>query len=158
INTEHIAFPGLLRSRANEERALELARQAVQLDPIDSRAHLCMAWSHTMSRQYDLAVEHAHLASQLNDNDAWTLISSGHIFAYCADFTRAQELSRQAFDISPVPSRTQWDFLAKNRFLWGDYAGCLAAASASHDLLIALPGWTAAAHVHSGRRAEAVHD
>jgi DNA-binding SARP family transcriptional activator len=158
INTEHIAFPGLLRSRANEEKALELARQAVQLDPIDSRAHLCMAWSHAMSRQYELAVEHAHLASQLNDNDAWTLISSGHIHAYCADFERAQELSRQSFDISPVPSRTQWDYLAKNRFLWGDYAGCLAAASASQDLLIALPGWTAAAHVHSGRRAEAVHD
>jgi DNA-binding SARP family transcriptional activator/TolB-like protein len=158
INTEHIAFPGLLRRKENEERALEMSRKAVQLDPIDSRAHLCMAWSHAMSRHYDLAVEHAGIASQLNDNDAWTLVSSAHIFAYCADFERARELSLQSFDISPVPSRTQWDFLAKNRFLWSDYAGCLAAASASQDLLIALPAWTAAAHFHAGHRREAAQD
>jgi tetratricopeptide (TPR) repeat protein len=158
INTEHIAFPGLLRTRDNEARALEVSRNAVQLDPVDSRAHLCMAWSFAMSRQYEQAVEHAHLASQLNDNDAWTMISSAHIFAYCANFQKAQELSKQSFDISPVPSRTQWDFLAKNRFLWGDCAGCLAAASASHDLLIALPAWTAAAHFHAGHKSEAVHD
>jgi len=158
INTEHIAFPGLLRGRENEDKALEMSRKAVQLDPVDSRAHLCMAWSHAMSRHYDLAVEHARIASQLNDNDAWTLISSAHIFAYCANFERAQELSRQSFEISPVPSRTQWDFLAKNRFLWGDYAGCLAAASASEDLLIALPAWTAAAHFHAGHRREAAQD
>jgi DNA-binding SARP family transcriptional activator/TolB-like protein len=158
INTEHIAFPGLLRSRENEESALEMSRKAVQLDPIDSRAHLCMAWSHAMSRRYDLAVEHAGIASQLNDNDAWTLISSAHIFAYCANFERARELSQQSFDISLVRSRTQWDFLAKNRFLWGDYSGCLAAASASQDLLIALPAWTAAAHFHAGHRREAAQD
>jgi DNA-binding SARP family transcriptional activator len=158
INTEHIAFPGLLRSRENEKKALELSRNALQLDPIDSRAHLCTAWSYAMSRQYDEAVEHAQLASQLNDNDAWTLISSGHIFSYCANFQRGHELSQLSFDISPAPSRTQWDFLAKNRFLWGDYAGCLAAASASHDLLIALPAWTAAAHFHSGHRNEARSD
>lgn len=158
INTEHIAFPGLLRTRDNEARALELSRNAVQLDPVDSRAHLCMAWSFAMSKQYEQAVEHAHLAAELNDNDAWTMISSAHIFAYCANFQKAQELSKQSFDISPVPSRTQLDFLAKNRFLWGDYAGCLTAASASHDLLIALPAWTAAAHFHAGHKSEAAHD
>ena len=158
INTEHIAFPGLLRSRDNEEKALELSRNAVQLDPVDSRAHLCTAWSYAMSRQYGPAVEHAQLASQLNDNDAWTLISSAHVFAYCADFQRARELSQESFGISPTPSRTQWDFLAKNRFLWGDYDACLAAAAASHDLLIALPAWTAAAHFHAGHRREATHD
>ena len=158
INTEHIAFPGRLRSPANEQRALEMSRNAVQLDPVDSRAHLCMAWSFAMSRKYDQAVEHAHLASQLNDNDAWTMISSAHVFAYCADFDRARKLARQSFDLSAVPSRTQWDFLAKNRFLWGDYDGCLAAASESQGLLIALPGWTAAAHFHAGHKAEAVDD
>jgi hypothetical protein len=111
-----------------------------------------------MSRLYDQAAMHAELASQLNDNDAWTMISAAHIFAYCAEFEKAQELSKQSFDISPVPSRTQWDYLAKNRFLWGDYAGCLAAASASQDLLIALPGWTAAARFHSGDQTEAARD
>jgi DNA-binding SARP family transcriptional activator len=158
INTEHIAFPGLRRTREREARALELSRNAVRLDPVDSRAHLCMGWSFAMSRLYDQAIEHAQLASQLNDNDAWTLVSSAHIFAYCADFEKAKVLSQQSFDISPIPTRTQWDFLAKNRFLWGDYAGCLAAASSSQDLLIALPAWTAAAHFHMGQMSEAAND
>jgi tetratricopeptide (TPR) repeat protein len=155
INTEHIAFPGLVRTRESEARALDMATNAVQLDPVDSRAQLCMAWSLAMSKQYARALEHADLASQLNDNDAWTLISSAHIFAYCAEFGKAQELSRLSFEISPVPSRTQWDYLAKNRFLWGDYEGCIAAAGEAHELLIALPAWSAAAHVYAGDRPEA---
>lgn len=158
INTEHIAFPGLFRSRSNETRTLELARKAVQLDPLDSRAHLAMAWSHAMSKQYDSAAGHAELASQLNDNNSWTVISAAHVLAYCANFPRAKKLTKQAFEMSPLPGRTPWDYLAKNRFLWGDYAGCIAAAHQAGDLLIALPAWTAAAHLHAGNRDEAARE
>jgi DNA-binding SARP family transcriptional activator/TolB-like protein len=158
INTEHVAYPGLFRDPDKERQTLELARNAVQLDPVDSRAHLCMAWSYAMSKQYEHAVEHADLASQLNEIDSWTMFSAAHILAYCASFQRAKELSKRAFDISPMPNRTHWDYVAKNRFLWGDYEGCLAATSQSQDMLVALPAWASSAHFHAGHRNEAAHE
>jgi hypothetical protein len=55
---EHIAHPGILRARDREQKALELAREAVQLDPSDMHAHRCLAWAHAMAKQYAQAELH----------------------------------------------------------------------------------------------------
>src|SRR4051794_20014131 len=44
-NIEHFVHPGCFRDLSKAEATLELAKKAVQLDPADSRAHLCCGWS-----------------------------------------------------------------------------------------------------------------
>jgi DNA-binding SARP family transcriptional activator len=48
-NVEHFVHPGIFRDRGKARATLELAKTAVQLDPVDSRAHLCCGWSHVMA-------------------------------------------------------------------------------------------------------------
>jgi DNA-binding SARP family transcriptional activator/TolB-like protein len=158
LNTEHIAFPGLIRSRDKEKETLALARTAVQLDPMDSRAHLCLAWSLIMSKQYDQAQAPVELACELNDNDYWTLISSATILAFCANIDRSQELAALTAGLSVSPSRTYWAFQAIRRFLCGDYEGCVDAGTQSGAVPAGQHGWVAAALVHLGRRDEAAEE
>ena len=46
-NIEHFVHPGVFRDLDKAKATLELAKTAVQLDPVDSRAHLCCGWSYT---------------------------------------------------------------------------------------------------------------
>src|SRR5262249_28361610 len=148
-------FPGTFRSRDKERQTLELAKTAVQLDPMDSRAHLCLAWSQIMAKRYDMADAPIRLACELNENDPWTLTSAAHVLAFCAEFPRARELTNQALDLSPMPTPIHWAYHATNRFLWSDYKGCLEAAIPAGDILSGLPAWIAAAFSHLGQKDEA---
>jgi TolB-like protein len=66
LNTiEHIAHPGVFRSREREQKALELGRKAVQLDPADMHAHRCLAWAYVMTKQYAQAQTHIEVACEL---------------------------------------------------------------------------------------------
>jgi DNA-binding SARP family transcriptional activator/Tfp pilus assembly protein PilF len=154
-NTEHIVYPGVYRSRVRERLALEAARKAVQLDPLDSRAQLCLAWSLIMAKHYDQAHGPVSLACDLNDSDPWTLVSAALVQAYSAKFDRAEQLARQALDISLSPSPAHWGFQAAIRFLLGDYAGCVEAAALSEDVPKAGAAWAAAALLHLKHEKEA---
>lgn len=48
INSRHLIFPGIFRSRGREQETLALAKTAVMIDPLDSRTHLCLAWSNAI--------------------------------------------------------------------------------------------------------------
>ena len=48
-NNELFVHPGLFRDLGKAQATLELAKRAVQLDPVDSRAHLCCGWSYVMA-------------------------------------------------------------------------------------------------------------
>lgn len=157
-NIEHIVCPGVYRNRSKERQTLDLARRAVQLDPSDSRAHLCLAWSLTMAKHYDQAVGPAVVACELNENDPWTLISSATMLAYCADRERAEDLAGQALDLSPSPSPTHWAYQAIVHFLAQRYESCLAAALRAGDTMDVIPGWVVAALIHLGRRNEAIEE
>ena len=74
-NNEHFVHPGLFRDLDKAKATLELAKRAVQLDPVDSRAHLCCGWSYVMALREAEAAPHMELACELNDNDPWTLLS-----------------------------------------------------------------------------------
>src|SRR5262245_65598648 len=54
-NVVHIVLPGVHRNAQRTAQALEYAREAVRLDPIDSRSQLSLAWSHAMSNQHEQA-------------------------------------------------------------------------------------------------------
>ena len=154
-NLVHITQPGVYRTRERERETIDLGRTAVRLDPLDSRAHLCLGWAYMLAKQHDQAPAHFNLACQLNDNDPWTLISASLSHSFAGSPDRAKALSKLAFEQSLFPSRTMWGYDVTSRFLWGDYEGCVIASKHAADIILNLPAWTAAALHHLGQREEA---
>src|SRR3977135_1336181 len=74
-NIEHVGHPGFVRDLVKPRATLELAKIAVQLDPLDSRAHLCCGWSYVLALREAEAAPHMELACELNANDQWPLLS-----------------------------------------------------------------------------------
>ena len=89
-NIEHFVHPGFLRDIVKARATLELAKTAVQLDPVNSRAHLCCGWSYAMALREAEAAPHMELACELNDNDPWTLLSSAAYFGFCGSIELAE--------------------------------------------------------------------
>ena len=157
-NAVHIVHPGVFRDSTTTKDTIELARTAVQLDPVDSRAQLCLGWSYAMAKQYSQAEVHMDIACELNENDAWTLISTSLFYAFCAKLDRAERLAAQASDVAFARSRTHWAYLVSIRFLCGDYQGAIEATNHAADIIKTLPAWRAAAAYHLGREADAARD
>ena len=61
-NSVHFAHPGVFRDPEQARQTLELAKTAVQLDPVDSRAQLCLGWAYAMAKQNAQAELHMDLA------------------------------------------------------------------------------------------------
>jgi DNA-binding SARP family transcriptional activator len=154
-NIEHIVHPGFFRDLGKARATLELAKTAVQLDPVDSRAHLCCGWSYVMALREDEAAPHMELACELNDNDPWTLLSCAHYLAFCGSIEQARLWADQSLALSPAPSYLEWGYHCLIRFLCGDYAGALAACNHAHGAIHILPAWRAATLLHLGQPAKA---
>lgn len=143
-NIEHLVHPGLFRDLDKAKATLELAKSAVQLDPVDSRAHLCCGWSYVMALREAEAAPHMELACELNDNDPWTLLSAAHYYAFCGSIEQASRLAEQSLALSPAPSYLGWAYHSTIRFICGDYAGALAASDRAHGATHLVPAWRAA--------------
>jgi TolB-like protein len=150
-NIEHIVHPGLFRDLSKASATLDLAKIAVQLDPVDSRAHLCCGWSYAMALREADAAPHMELACELNDNDPWTLLSYAHYCAFCGSIEQARLRADQSLSLSSAPSHPEWGYHAIIRFLCGDYAGALEACDRANDATQTLPAWRAAALFKLGR-------
>jgi len=150
-NIEHIVHPGFFRDRDKARATLELAKTAVQLDPVDSRAHLCCGWSYAMALREAEAAPHMELACELNDNDPWTVLSCAHYSAFCGSIEQARSRADQSLALSPAPSYPEWGYHAIIRFLCGDYAGTLEACDRANDATQTLPAWRAAALFELGQ-------
>jgi DNA-binding SARP family transcriptional activator len=154
-NNEHFVHPGLFRDLGKAKTTLELAKRAVQLDPVDSRAHLCCGWSYVMALRETEAAPHMELACELNDNDPWTLLSSAHYHAFCGSIEQAWLRAEQSLALSPAPPYLGWAYHGTIRFLCGDYAGALEAIDRAYGAIHILPAWRAAALFHLGQSAMA---
>jgi transcriptional regulator with XRE-family HTH domain len=149
-NIEHFVHPGFFRNLDKTKATLELAKTAVQLDPADSRAHLCCGWSYAMALREAEAAPHMELACELNDNDPWILLSSAHYCAFSGSIEQARLRAEQSLALSPVPSHLEWAYHGVIRFLCGDYAGALDACSRGQWVAKTLPAWRAAALFYLG--------
>lgn len=158
-NIEHFVHPGIFRDLEKAKATLELAKTAVQLDPVDSRAHLCCGWSYVMALREAEAAPHMALACELNDNDPWTLLSSAHYDALCGSIEQARLRAEQSLAVSPAPSYVEWAYHCTIRFLCGDHEGALEACDRANEVVRILPAWRTAALFHVGEvekaRAEA---
>lgn len=155
MNSRHIVFPGLHREPGREREALAMAKAAVEVDPIDSRTHLCLAWSLALNRQHDPAELAFHLAYELNENDPWTLVSTALGKAFCGAEEQARRLADQALGLGFAASGEHWGYQGTIRFICGDYPGTVDAADRARDHIANLPAWKAAALAHLGRIDEA---
>jgi DNA-binding SARP family transcriptional activator len=151
-NVEHFVHPGMFLDPGKARETLGLAKIAVQLDPVDSRAHLCCGWSHVLVQREADAAPHMELACELNDNDPWTLLSTAAYYAFCGSTERARLRAEQAFAVSPVPSYLEWGYYSIIQFLCGDYSGAIEAGDRAQGVIKTLSGWRAAALYHLGHR------
>jgi DNA-binding SARP family transcriptional activator/TolB-like protein len=149
-NIEHFVHPGLFRDLGKAKATLELAKAAVQLDPVDSRAHLCYGWSYALALREAEAAPHMELACELNDNDPWTLLSSAHYCAFCGSIEQARLRAEQSLALSPAPSYLGWGYHGIIRVLCGEHAGAIEAIDRAEGVLKTLPAWRAAALFHLG--------
>jgi DNA-binding SARP family transcriptional activator/TolB-like protein len=154
-NIEHFVHPGFFRNEDKATETLELAKTAIQLDPVDSRAHLCYGWSNAMALRETEAASHIELACELNDNDPWTLLSCALYCAFCGSIEQAQLRARQSLALSLAPSYLQWGYHGIIRVLCGDYAGALEACDRAHGVVQILPAWRITALFHLGQQAVA---
>jgi DNA-binding SARP family transcriptional activator/TolB-like protein len=154
-NTKHIVFPGEFRKAKEHAAALRLAQRAVQLDPQDSRAQLCVAWAHQLAARFEDARGHADLAIELNPNDPWTLMATAQIFAYCGDYDKAVGLCTQSTALTPNPTPTQRRYASAIFFLAGRYRDSVAAAIDGLDPSPAFSIWPCASLVQLGRETQA---
>jgi tetratricopeptide (TPR) repeat protein len=152
-NIEHFVHPGLMRDLGKARATLELAKMAVQLDPIDFRAHLSCGWSYVMALREAEAASHIELACELNDSNPWTLLSCAHYFAFCGSIEQARQRADRSLALSPSPSAVEWAYHSLIRFLGGDYAGALAACDRAHGANHIMPAWRAATLFHLGQKA-----
>jgi DNA-binding SARP family transcriptional activator/TolB-like protein len=154
-NIAHIALPGQFRDTNKHLETLQIAQRAVQLDPLDSRAQLSLAWTYQLLGRVDRSTLHAALAVDLNENDPWTLMASGQIFAYCGEYERAAALSAASLGITPMPAAPQVAYSGAIKFLCSDYAGCIDASGEDLGMSPAFMIWGSAAKAHVGRLDEA---
>jgi DNA-binding SARP family transcriptional activator/TolB-like protein len=150
-NVEHFIHPGIFRDPDKARTTLELAKRAVQLDPVDSRAHLCCGWSYVMALREAEAAPHMDLACELNDNDPWTLLSSAVYCGFSGSIDRARLQAEQSLSLSPAPPYLGWGYHGIIHFLCGDYAGAIRDIDRAEGLMKTLLAWRAAALFHLGQ-------
>lgn len=154
-NAGHLLFPGKLSQVNNHTEALELGKMAVKVDPLDTRGHLSMGWSYAMLRKFDNSEISYGLATELNENDPWTMVSSALGWAFLDFKEQAGDMADEALKLSITPSPMYWSFQATIRFMCNDYEGCVHASENSNYAINNVAGWNAAALHHLGLDTEA---
>jgi class 3 adenylate cyclase/DNA-binding SARP family transcriptional activator len=155
FNVRHILQPGRRRTAQDDADSHRFAMRAVDLDPMDARNHLALAWSAALTGMYDQAAIHLDLAVSLNPHSPNTTISAAMGYAFLGDHARANGILDEAIRIAPMLRPHQWCYAAAIRFLGGDAEGAEAAARRSGDQIVDNQGWLAAALVRQGRTGEA---
>ena len=133
----------------NRNKALQVARRAVELDPDDAAAHCAMGKARIVRREHALAVPDLQLAIDLNPSSAWAhyglgaaAVFSGHAGEAIRHLERAIRLSprdqhmgsfmvrlAEAYLVKrDYPGAVQWarKALQQQGFQWSRYAALLA--------------------------------
>jgi DNA-binding SARP family transcriptional activator len=149
-NIRHLVHPGFFPDPTDLKYSRDLANRAISLDPEDSRAHLCRAWSSLLLGEYAFAEGAFADALDCNPDDPWTVISSALGAAFGGDLPRALELAERTIAQRWSKTPSIWGYLATIRFLSGDYEACVAAAENAGTAILNIPAWKAAAFQELG--------
>lgn len=153
-NSIHVSHYGVFRDQQRRDEALQCAREAVRLDPADSRGLLSLGWSYLMAEQFQQAVINFELAIELNENDPWTMISAALGFAFSGGQDTSLALVEKARTLSPALSAAHWGYESRVFALAGRYER--AAQALAHAAQVpALPAWSAVIFAHLDRMSDA---
>lgn len=150
LNSRWIVYPGLPADEENRQRAYQLAKRAVALDPLNSRTQANLGWSHLLARRFEPAELHFGLAHDLNPSNPENLLGCALASAFCGNHARARDLSRRAFDLNPFPQPFYYGYRANIDFLGRDFEACIRAVNRVPDLFPDIQGWAAASYAHLG--------
>lgn len=154
-NGRHIVCPGVFRENHATEMALESAQTARLLDPLDSKAHLSLAWSEALLGRFPEAENSYRDALQLNDNDPWVLTSATHGLAFCQTGAETGELVKRVLDLGFTLAPEHWSYLAGIYYLNGDYEACISASRRVLQGYYGMKTWTIAAQSALGDKSGA---
>jgi DNA-binding SARP family transcriptional activator len=154
-NVRHLIRPGSPADANQDRQALQLARKAVELDALDARNQLVVAWSSAMSGEFDKAAIHYELAVSLNPVAPKLLISAAQGLAFLGASARARQLMEEALQAAPFLLPYQWCYVCSTCWMIEDYEGALKAATRGELTTIDTYGWRAAALSMLGRSKEA---
>lgn len=144
-NSRHIVYPGVMRRADLERKAMQLARRAVALDPLDPRCHVTLGWSLAMAGRVEQAAHSFLRGHDLNPADPAIAMSAAHGLGILDRLDDAFALCRAAFDCHPSPPWSYWGFESNLRFLAADYQGAVSAADRSGEIATNILGWKCAA-------------
>lgn len=150
LNVRHVVLPGSPRDANSARRAHTLAAHAVELDPLDARNQLAVAWSAALDDSFDKASVHMDMAARLNPHSPRTLISCAMGFAFFGQTSQALELLSRSLDCAPMLLEYQWSYAAAVYFLANRNENAIEAAILSGDKIVDNPGWHAAALARIG--------
>ncbi|WP_417768057.1 BTAD domain-containing putative transcriptional regulator [Stappia sp.] len=155
LNSRHIVFPGQLQTPETLERSASLARTAMALDPFDSRAYLCSAWTHALQRRLGQAEAQHRQALELNANDPWTALSAAHGLAYYGHREEALGIAYRQRDHGLLTSPLHWSYFVGITCLCGDYDASITAFRYLSDGYLGVEVWYIAALALTGETEEA---
>ncbi|MEO1000727.1 MAG: BTAD domain-containing putative transcriptional regulator, partial [Pseudomonadota bacterium] len=155
LNVAHIVRPGIGRDPARQKRAQALAERAVELDPLDARNQMALAWSSALEGGFEKASVHMDYAARLNPNSPRTLVSCAMGFAFLGEHDRAREILEHCLACAPVLLDYQWCYAASVHYLGGDPEAALDAVTRARDRIIDNQGWRAVILSRLGRPEEA---
>lgn len=156
LNSRHIVFPGHRHTPEALERAATLARTALSLDPFDSRAVLCAAWTAALQRRFSAAEEGHRQALQLNDNDPWTALSAAHGLAYAGHGLEAARIAGRQRDSGLLTSPLHWSYYVGIMFLSGNDAQAIDGFRQLDGGYLGVEAWYVAALALTGDTDEAI--
>ncbi|MDE4100065.1 adenylate/guanylate cyclase domain-containing protein [Phaeobacter gallaeciensis] len=149
-NVQQIMSPGLVPDPRTLQEADQMARRALDQDPLDARVQRVVAWAAARTGAFARAAMHFDLAVDLHPNHPETLASCGMGFAWLGDRDKADALITRLQGLTRNLPEWQWCYLASTYFFLGRLDAALLAAELSADAIIDNPGWTAAIHARKG--------
>lgn len=155
LNSRWTVLPGLPTDESERGKALEFARKALQLDPLDHRNHVNLAWTHLLSRRWEVAEAHFKMAYDLNPNNPYTLIAFALASAMMGERQRAVDLCNRAFELNPLREGHFHGYRATLMHLAARHQDCIESVEACPDIFPDIQGWAAASHAVLGHRTEA---
>ncbi|MDF1779164.1 MAG: BTAD domain-containing putative transcriptional regulator [Rhizobiaceae bacterium] len=158
LNSQWFVLPGKPPEEKTMERAFTYARRAVELDPLDSRNHVNLGWSHLLAHRFECAELYFTNAVNLNPANPNVAIAAALAYAFCGNYLQAKALCDRAFDLNPGPPEWYFAYKATIAFLNGDFDVCVEAVTQSRNVFPDIHGWSAAANYRLGRISLALDD
>lgn len=84
--------------------------KAIQLNSSNYKAYIHMAWSESMLRNFEKALELIDKALEISPNNAEAINVKGTIYYRTSDYRKAAELYRKAVTLDPENPDAWWDY------------------------------------------------